>query len=170
MGSDGDTTNPYEPPKANLDPQETSDVEPVFYARLGIRFRAFLIDYFLLLGGFALVAFLGTQLQGISGAGAALFVLWVLVAVLYEPLMVWRTGGTIGHHVKNICVVSDRTGANPTLPIALIRSLIKMFLGGLSFVWMLMSARQQAIHDALVNVTVRIKDKKLARRRDYVRA
>ena len=48
---------------------------------------------------------------------------------------------------------------------------VKQFLGGLSFIFMMIgvSERQQAIHDAVAAVTVRIKDESLARRRDYVR-
>lgn len=160
--------NPFDPPKSELDAAATVDIGPAYYARLGIRFRAFLIDYFLLLVTFLLVALVGSKLEDVSGAGAVLFGLWIVGAVLYEPVMVWRTGGTIGHHMKNLCVVSERTGKNPGLLAALVRSLVKFFLGSLSFLSMLFSERQQAIHDAVANVTVRIKDKKLARRRDYV--
>lgn len=42
--------------------------------------------------------------------------------------------------------------------------------GLLSFLAILASDRQQALHDSIVGVTVRIKDEKRARRRDYVRS
>jgi uncharacterized RDD family membrane protein YckC len=160
--------NPYTPPQAPL-AVPTVASGPVLYAKLGIRIRAFLIDYFLLLGSFLITAIVGVSLRGIPGAGAVLFVAWVLLAVFYEPVMVWQTGGTLGHHAKNICVVSERTGGHPSLPAALVRSLTKSILGWLSFLFILSSDRQQALHDAIAGVTVRIKDKKLALRRDYVR-
>jgi uncharacterized RDD family membrane protein YckC len=162
------TQNPYAAPAASLETAEAPPAE-VLYARLGLRFRAFLIDYFIVVGTFLLSAFVGGKLQDVPGAGALLFVSWAVFAVLYEPVMVWRTGGTIGHHLKNIHVVSERTGQRPGLFAAVVRNLIKMFLGWISFLLLLASSKQQAFHDAVVGVTVRIKDPSLARRRDYVR-
>ena len=159
----------YAPPKAELDGNEPRAEGPRLYARLRPRVHAFLIDYLLVMGTFVLVAALGSHLESTRGAGAVLFVLWGAFALLYEPLTVWRKGGTLGHRIKNIHVVSRRTGAKPSLVAALVRSLIKTFLGGVSFLWMLVSDRQQAIHDAVVGVTVEIRDETLARRRDYVR-
>jgi RDD family protein len=160
--------NPYAAPRADLDGAAAESQTPL-YARLGVRFRAWLIDYFLLLATFALAAGAGGALEKVPFAGAFLFGCWVLFALAYEPVMVWRTGGTVGHHVKNLHVVSERTGGRPGLFAALGRFLIKSVLGWLSFLNMLISERQQAIHDAVTGVTVRIKDPSLTRRRDYVR-
>jgi uncharacterized RDD family membrane protein YckC len=170
--------NPYQAPRAPIDgpasagagtqPGSKGAIGP-YYARVGPRVRAFLIDYFLLFGAFAVVAVVGAQLESVPGLRAALFALWVAFVLLYEPVMVSRTGGTLGHHLKNIHVVSDRTGGPPGFVAAMARNLIKAFLGGLSFLWMLGSDRQQAIHDLVARVTVQIKNPALARHRDYVR-
>jgi uncharacterized RDD family membrane protein YckC len=163
------TQNPYAAPTASLEPAAAPAPE-VLYARLGLRFRAFLIDYFLILGTFLLSTLIGSKLQQLApGAGAVVLISWATLAVLYEPVLVWRTGGTVGHHLKNIHVVSERTGRRPGLFAAVVRNLIKMFLGWISFLLLLASTKQQAVHDAVVGVTVRIKDPRLARRRDYVR-
>jgi uncharacterized RDD family membrane protein YckC len=161
--------NPYAPPKANTEPAPPEQRD-VLYAKLSVRFRAVLIDYFLMLGSLLLVAALGARFEQVEGLGAALFVSWVALAIAYEPVMVWRTGGTIGHHVKNICVVSERTGGHPTLFAAFVRSLVKALLGWLSAANILISDRHQALHDAAVKATVRIRNQKAALPRDYVRA
>lgn len=135
-----------------------------------MRVRAYLIDYFLLLGLFLLVTAVGPTIERLTGASAVLFWAWLVCALLYEPVMVWRTGATLGHHLKNLHVVSERTGRHPSLSLAALRSLVKWLLGGISMLLMLGSERQQAIHDAVANVTVRFRDPTLARRRDYVRA
>jgi uncharacterized RDD family membrane protein YckC len=163
------TQDPYAAPQASLDPP-APPASPVLYARIGVRFRAWLIDYVILLASFLLVAVVGSQLESLPGAGAVLFATWIAFMFLYEPLLVWRTGGTIGHHLKNLHVVSERTGSHPGLVAALVRHLIKAFLGWLSYLLLLDSTKQQAIHDVAVGVTVRLKDPTLARRRDYVRA
>lgn len=139
------------------------------YARIGVRFRALLIDDFVLFAAFLAAAWIGSRFEGVSGVGAALFGLWVALVVFYEPISVWRTGGTIGHHLQNICVVSEKTGGRPGLLAAAVRHLVKATLGSISFLMILASQRQQAIHDQLTGVTVRIKDPARARRRDYVR-
>jgi uncharacterized RDD family membrane protein YckC len=169
--------NPYLAPKADPDgPAAPAASSPaaaaggtVLYARLGVRFRAYLIDYFLMLGLFLLTAMVGGWLQSVPGAGAVLFTGWVAFALLYEPVMVSRTGGTIGHHLKNLRVVSARTGGHPGFLAALVRSLAKWVLGGISALLIMASGRAQAIHDAIANVTVQFKDPTLARRNDYIR-
>ena len=160
--------DPYTPPKAELDGETPRAAGPRLYAKLRPRMYAFLIDYLLVVCSFVLVGVAGSHLENIRGAGALLFLLWAACALLYEPVTVWRTGGTLGHHLTNISVVSRRTGGNPTFFAALVRSLIKAFLGGVSFLWMLVSERRQAIHDAVVGVTVEIRNETVARRRDYV--
>jgi uncharacterized RDD family membrane protein YckC len=163
--------NPYSAPKAPLVEQpQVVATRPELYARVGLRVRAYLIDALVMVLAFVLVSVLGALLHdGVPIAGPVLLGSWFLFALLYEPVMVARTGGTVGHHLKNIHVVSDKTGSRPGLFAALVRSLIKAALGWISFLSMLGSERQQAIHDAAVRVTVRIKDETRARRRDYVR-
>jgi uncharacterized RDD family membrane protein YckC len=171
--------NPYAPPGAEIAdvpvlvtagaPPAADVEEGPLYARIRPRMWAFLVDYFLLLVVFALLAFVGAQLESVPRLRAALLLAWILLAILYEPIMVARTGATVGHHLNNICVVVDATERAPGFLRALARSLTKGLLGGLSFLWMMGSERQQAIHDAITGVTVRIRDPRFASRRHYVR-
>jgi uncharacterized RDD family membrane protein YckC len=138
----------------------------VFYARIWPRMKALLIDG-LVLG----LVFFGAAVVGanISGAGAAAFLVWFAIWVLYDPLMVWRTGGTIGHHVQNLKVVSDRTGRNPSLLAALVRNFAKGFLGVISLLAMAGSRRKKALHDLIAGTTVQARDAQAARLKNFVK-
>src|SRR5262245_117683 len=94
------------------------------YARFSRRLRAMFVDWVL-----ALVVMFGAVLVAVS-IGNQMFsrglaILVVLLFVLYEPLLVSRTGGTIGHWFTNLRVVDDRTGGNLSLRTAFIRAAIK---------------------------------------------
>jgi uncharacterized RDD family membrane protein YckC len=138
----------------------------VLYARVWPRMKAILIDGVVLMGAFLVAALVGANL---AGSGAVAFVVWVAFWVLYDPLMVSRTGGTIGHHVQNLRVVSDRTGRNPSLLVAFMRNLVKGFLGLVSLVAMLASSRQKALHDWIAGTTVQARDVQLARLRHFAK-
>jgi len=127
------------------------------YARFARRLRAMFIDWVLALvvifGAILIAASVGNQaLSRGLGLAAALFF------VLYEPLLVSRTGGTVGHWFTNLRVVDDRTGGNLSLRIAFIRAAIKAALGAYSFVVMMATRRNQAVHDLLTHSTVQIRD------------
>jgi len=146
--------------KASLDP------EYVLYAKMWPRMKAILIDGFILTGAFLAAALVGANLVG---SGAVVFVVWVAFWTFYDPLMVSRTGGTIGHHLQNLRVVSDRTGRNPSLVVALIRNVAKGVLGLVSLLAMAGSSRQKALHDWIAGTTVQARDAQLARFRYFTK-
>jgi len=82
----------------------------------------------------------------------------IAVILLYEPLLVSITGGTIGHHLTNLRVVDDRTNGNINFAKALARFVIKGILGWYSFISMWVTRRHQAVHDLLTFSTVQIRD------------
>ncbi len=131
----------------------------VLYAKMWPRMKAILIDGFILAGAFLATASVGANLPGY---GAIAFVVWVAFWILYDPLMVSRTGGTIGHHVQNLRVVSDRTGGHPSLLVAFMRNVVKGLLGIVSFLAMAGSSRQKALHDWIAGTTVQARDVQLA--------
>ena len=92
----------------------------------------------------------------------------VLILILYEPVLVSRTGGTLGHWYTNLRVVDDRTGGNLSLRTAFIRAGIKAVLGAYSFVIMLATRRNQTLHDLLTHSTVQIRDAAKARANDFI--
>jgi len=64
--------------------------------------------------------------------GRTLGVNLVVTWLLYEPLLVSQAGGTIGHYVSNLRVVDDRRRGNIGLAKAVLRVIIKTFLGWFS--------------------------------------
>jgi uncharacterized RDD family membrane protein YckC len=127
------------------------------YARFSRRLRGMFVDWVL-----ALIVVFGAILIAIS-VGNAVFSRILAFAVglflvLYEPLLVSRTGGTVGHWFTNLRVVDDRTGGNLTLRTAFIRAAIKAVIGVYSFIVMLATRRNQAVHDLLTHSTVQIRD------------
>jgi uncharacterized RDD family membrane protein YckC len=162
-------SSPYEPPRAPIDPPpKTEEPESAYflYAKIWPRMKAMLIDAFVLMGAFLVAALVGANLHG---SGAVAFLVWFAFWVLYDPVMVSRTGGTIGHHWQNLRVVSDRTGRAPSLVAAFIRNLVKGLLGGISLLAMAGSSRQKAIHDWIAGTTVQARDVQLARLRHFTR-
>ncbi|MGQ3012834.1 MAG: RDD family protein [Flavobacteriales bacterium] len=71
-----------------------------------------------------------------------------LICILYDPLMVAFTGGTIGHKMVGIHVKkeSDET-KNIPFHLALLRFIIKATLGWVAFLSIGANARNRAIHD-----------------------
>jgi uncharacterized RDD family membrane protein YckC len=139
----------------------------VQYARFSRRLRGMFVDWVL-----ALVVIFGAILIAVSiGNGIfsrILALVVVLFLVLYEPLLVSRTGGTVGHWFTNLRVVDDRTGGNLLLRTAFIRAGIKAFLGVYSFVIMMATRRNQALHDLLTHSTVQIRDAVKARPHHFI--
>jgi hypothetical protein len=86
------------------------------------------------------------------------FLLWFGFLCLYEPVLVWRRGATLGHMAANIRVVDQRTGGNPTFLRALGRFWLKGFVGLLAFAFMGTTRRHQALHDLAARTTVEIAD------------
>ena len=86
---------------------------------------------------------------------------------LYEPVMVWRYGATIGHRVTNLRVVDDASGGNPSFRRAYARYVVKSVVGLPSFVTMAVNRRHQAMHDVVTHTTVQIRDMGSARPDDY---
>jgi cell wall assembly regulator SMI1/uncharacterized RDD family membrane protein YckC len=146
-----------------MDPTANSPDAPevVLYAKVWPRVKAILIDGVVVGLAFVAAALVGAN---IAGTGAVAFVAWVVFWVLYDPLMVSGTGGTIGHHFRNLRVVSDRSGGNPRFGAAFIRNVVKGVLGLWSLFTMAGSAQRKAIHDWVAGTTVQARDADAIRR------
>ena len=149
-----------------LQPTAAISTRPL-YANFPGRLNALTIDSVVVIAFSALLFFLASVLQSIPAARITLVVLWWLTLFLYEPLFVWRFGGTVGHRAMNLRVVDNRTGGKISLPKALGRLLIKGVLGIFSFLTMSFTRRHQAIHDLVTNSSVRIRDEARARPHQY---
>lgn len=127
------------------------------YARFSRRLRGMFIDWALTLvvifGSLTVAAALRND-----GASRALGVAAVAVLILYEPVLVSRTGGTIGHHLTNLRVVDEATRGNVSFLKAVARVVVKGLLGWYSFLAMAFTRRNQAVHDLVTGSTVQIRD------------
>jgi uncharacterized RDD family membrane protein YckC len=126
------------------------------YARFTRRVQGVLIDsivFMLILAGSLIIA---VSLNSDS-VGRVLGITVVITWLLYEPLLVSVTGGTIGHSLCNMRVVDDR-GGNVGFLKAVIRVVIKSLLGWYSFIAMALTSRHQAVHDYLTRSTVQIRN------------
>ncbi|MGL9622220.1 RDD family protein [Bradyrhizobium sp. U531] len=139
----------------------TSDAPPLppsepRYARFSRRFKAVLLDWMLamalLFGALAVASNVASD-----GLSRTLGIAVVVILLLYEPVLVWRIGGTLGHVWTNLRVVDDR-GGNVSFAKALARFAVKGVLGWYSFVIMAATRRNQAVHDLLTHSTVQIRD------------
>lgn len=120
----------------------------------------------------ALVVIFGAILVAVSIGNESfsrpLAILVALLVVLYEPVLVSRIGGTLGHCYANLRVVDDRTGGNISLAKAFARAAIKAVLGWYSFLIMTATRRNQALHDLMTRSTVQIRDSARANASHFV--
>ena len=82
-------------------------------------------------------------------------VIAVCIFVLYDPIFVSQFGQTIGHSRLNLTIKKESDEEqNISFVNALIRFLLKFFLGWLSLLTVSGSEKHQAIHDSVVNSVV----------------
>lgn len=136
------------------------------YARFSRRLKAILLDWMLAMA--LLFGALAVASNAQSDTLARILGLAVVVILLlYEPVLVWRTGGTFGHAWTNLRVVDDG-GGNLSFPKALARFAIKSLLGWYSFLTMAATRHNQAVHDLLTHSTVQIRDAAKANPEQFV--
>ncbi|MBR1300129.1 RDD family protein [Bradyrhizobium sp. AUGA SZCCT0042] len=137
------------------------------YARFSRRFRGIVVDW-----AIAMAVLFGAVMLAVSvendNFSRALGCLVIATLLLYEPILVSFTGGTLGHHLTNLRVVDDRSGGNVSFLKACARVVLKGVLGWYSFVILAATRRNQAVHDLLTRSTVQIRDPAKARSGQYI--
>jgi uncharacterized RDD family membrane protein YckC len=127
------------------------------YATFTRRFRALVIDSAIIAGVVAALVIGGDLANAVPGYGRIAWLLMFGAVFLYEPVLVWRRGSTVGHAMNHLIVVNERTNGRPTLWQAVARYVLKLLLGIPSFVTMSLTRKHQAAHDSLTKTTVRIR-------------
>jgi hypothetical protein len=127
------------------------------YARFSRRVRALLIDWVLSVGLIIGALFVAAS-AGSDSLPRVLGIVAVILLLLYEPVLVSATGGTIGHYYANIRVVDNRHHGNISFLKAVARFFIKSVLGWFSFIFMTATRRNQALHDQLTQSSVQMRD------------
>jgi len=129
------------------------------FAGVADRIKALFVDYLVMV----LLMFAASQiLSGIEPVpDFARPVALIFILLLYDPVFTSAFGGTIGHMIIGIRVKreNDQT-RNLLFPIAVIRYLVKQFLGIISLFVIYSNDKRQAIHDYLANSVVIVHNKK----------
>lgn len=78
----------------------------------------------------------------------AKMVVFIFIVLLYDPLFTSLFGGTIGHMMQGIRVRKQSNESEKIIfPLALIRYLVKLFLGWISLIVVYKNEKRKAIHD-----------------------
>jgi len=117
----------------------------IAYARFGRRIRAALFDTAIIA---ALLYGCIISLMWVADQPLAVKIaLLLLPFILVEPLMVALTGGTPGHHLTGLKVRDAKQDRKLGFFRACLRGMLKTFLGWLSFLFIFITRRHQALHD-----------------------
>lgn len=137
-------------------PTAVDPVMPTRYATFTGRVRALLVDTCIVAGGLVVVVVGADFAEGIPGSGRIAWLAMFLLVVMYEPLLIWRRGATIGHARNHLRVVRVKTGRAPGLLRSFARYVVKVVLGLPSFVTMALTRKHQAVHDWLTQTVVEV--------------
>ena len=139
--------------KASPTSTSNSDIQ---YSSLVKRIQALFIDFVLILIIFASSSLI-IGLIGDTATGVKVGIL-IFCVIIYEPLLVAFSGGTLGHKAVGIQVKSY---AQPdhNIPVfsAIIRIVVKGLLGWTSFLAVSFNSEKRAIHDMASGSIVRMR-------------
>jgi len=115
------------------------------YPYLLTRYKASLIDGFLL-ALLGVILFLTQNRDNWQLAG----IIYFIIVILYEPILLSFFSATVGHTMMGLKVISLKN-KNRKLNIfqGLIRIIVKLFLGWISFITINFNTGHRAIHDYL---------------------
>ena len=117
------------------------------------RVKAALIDSMFLIGEIILASYIFSLFENVPDY--AKIIVFVFIFLLYDPLFTSLFGGTIGHMIMNIRVKRSRNEErNILFPLAIIRFIVKVFLGWLSLLTVTGNNKKKAIHDMVVGSVV----------------
>lgn len=138
----------------------TTNSEGFDYPYLLTRYKAALIDGFLQFGLFAVLMILTKDPEN----RPTTFIIFLIIELLYEPVLLTAFAGTIGHKVMRIKVKTlQDTSKNINLFQGLVRTFGKILLGWLSFLTINFNPEHRAIHDYLSSSIV-LNDQKSTQR------
>ncbi len=138
------------------------------YPALYLRIKAMCIDSVVLVLLFFLLVFLVSTFNIANTAVRAVVMFGPVV--LLEPVMIWLTGGSIGHHLSRIKVIDKVSGGNLFILKAITRVLVKYLLGFYSVVTMFLTQRRQSLHDVVSGSVVVFKNEGEAPERHKLQA
>jgi len=121
------------------------------YPGIFLRVKAAFIDVFIMI----ILSLAASDLfSNINADSTYKILVFVLIFMLYEPLMVSINKATIGQRLLKLKVEKLNTGKRLNIVSAIIRFLIKSLLGWISLFTISSNQNSQAIHDIAVNSIV----------------
>lgn len=129
----------------------------VTYASLLRRFQALVTDTLVMASLFVVAIFAPSVLDLPATGTRSVFLSLLLIALLYEPILVSRRGGTIGHYRYGLRV-TDVSGQLLGFWRSLARAWIKGLLGWFSLLFMMVTERAQSLHDMACHSVVVLQD------------
>lgn len=124
----------------------------ILYPRLLRRVRAFLFDSVIFI--ILLYAWLATMPIFESVSPLLKISLLIIPILILEPVLVALTGGTLGHHLMGLRIRDASSDKNIGVLRATARAAIRTFLGWLSFIFVLVTNKHQALHDYFTSTVV----------------
>ena len=127
------------------------------YAKLFDRVKAAVIDSLFIMASIYVITSIFSQFENIPVY--VKIIVSAFVFVLYDPIFTSCWGATIGHSQSGIALRSeDNLDENITFPIAIIRFIVKVFLGWISLLTITGNEKKKAIHDYVAKSVVIIVD------------
>lgn len=126
------------------------------YANLLDRVKAAVVDSIIIIA----MMFAATEILALfdNVPNFVRIVIFIFIFILYEPLFISLYGATIGHSKIGVSVRKDSDITKKvSFPVAVIRFLVKAFLGTFSLFTVTGNDKRKAIHDYVANSVV-IKD------------
>jgi uncharacterized RDD family membrane protein YckC len=123
------------------------------YPQVLIRVKASFVDVVVLL---VLMIIISSIFQNIGSVNDyARIIAFIFVFFLYDPLLISILGGTIGHLVCGLRVRKE-SNEERIIPfhLAIIRFMVKAFLGWISLLTVTGNKKGRAIHDSIVGSVV----------------
>ncbi len=116
------------------------------YATLPYRIKAAIIDGIIIIvamyGVVEIFAFFETVPTSLR------IITWISIFILYEPLLVSKLSGTVGHMYVGLAIKQeDNPSKNISFPSAIFRFIVKILLGWISFLTVSGNVKRKAIHD-----------------------
>lgn len=129
------------------------------YPHVSDRAKAVVIDSIVIITELVLITYIFSLFENVPDVAKK--IAFVFIFFLYDPIFTSFFGGTIGHMIMNIRVRRNRNEQkNILLPLAIIRFIVKAFLGWLSLLTVSSNEKRKAIHDMLVGSVVIYKTEK----------
>lgn len=134
-----------------------SDLKP---AGVFKRVKAVFVDTIFIMMIIYTASFLFAQFEGVNETIRG--IVFISIFVLYEPLLVSFFGSSLGHMFCDLRVQKDDdAGKNISIPVAIIRFLLKTALGWISLLSISGDSKKRAIHDfAAKSVVVYVGEEK----------